>query len=574
MGPQTPAWDELETLPLEEVREFFVTLGKALRAYQLYDENNPVYQRFVQSLREAFSILWKELDHLKVHVGEDVLTFGQAEIYRAANRSDSLAFLFYKDGIREITFKPGIEEGETPRLLSVLQRARQARSEGDDLLTILWEEDLEHFDYQYVDLLAEGVEMPEAGPGHSQAELQSVLEAEVEAEGEEAGEDAADEGSPEGPKPISREDFNPTLYSLDAREMEHLRREIEIEMDRDLRGDVLAALFDRVEEADDPERQSEILGIFRQLLPNFLSRGVLEAATQVLDEIHALERTPGRLDETRMAEAKGILDEMSNPEALEELIRSLEDRSIRPEPKALAAFLRYLRASALGPLLRAAESTEDKELQPVLREAVKGIANTNRRALVNLLAEPDAVVVAGAARLVGTMQVAEAGPSLADLMYHELPAVRLAAVESASDLRASTAAGALVDVLFDPDREVRVAAARALGKLRYGPATKALADIIMGKEIRSADLTEKLAFFEGFGLLGQDGAVGLLDKQLNGKGFLGRREPSEIRACAALALGKIGTASATAALRRALSEEDPVVRSAVNRALRGEEADG
>jgi HEAT repeat protein len=67
-----------------------------------------------------------------------------------------------------------------------------------------------------------------------------------------------------------------------------------------------------------------------------------------------------------------------------------------------------------------------------------------------------------------------------------------------------------------------------------------------------------------------DEAVGTLDKLLNGKSFLGKREPAEIRAAAALALGKVPGAEARASLNRAVREEDPVVRSAVNRALRSE----
>ena len=34
-------WEE-EQLPVEVVRSLFITLGKAFRAHQLYDENNPV----------------------------------------------------------------------------------------------------------------------------------------------------------------------------------------------------------------------------------------------------------------------------------------------------------------------------------------------------------------------------------------------------------------------------------------------------------------------------------------------------------------------------------------------------
>ena len=61
----------------------------------------------------------------------------------------------------------------------------------------------------------------------------------------------------------------------------------------------------------------------------------------------------------------------------------------------------------------------------------------------------------------------------------------------------------------------------------------------------------------------------MLDAMLNDKGFLGRKEDAEIRACAAIALGRIGSAKATEALRKAAAEKDIIVRNAVTRALRG-----
>jgi HEAT repeat protein len=217
------------------------------------------------------------------------------------------------------------------------------------------------------------------------------------------------------------------------------------------------------------------------------------------------------------------------------------------------------------------ETVDHKELQFVLRSAVRGIAERNRGAVVRLLSEPDPIVASGAARLAGDMQITEAGPALAGLLAHADASVRLAAVEAAVSLKASTAAGALLNTIDDPERAVRIAAAKALGALKYAPAGKRLGEILSSREIRGADVSEKVAFFESFGAVGGDQAVDTLDKLLNHKGFLGKREPPEIRAAAALGLGKVQGPAAKASLNKALNEEDPVVRSAVHRALRKED---
>ncbi|MCG6956726.1 MAG: HEAT repeat domain-containing protein [Gemmatimonadetes bacterium] len=560
-------------LPVVECRDLLVVLGKALRAHQLYDENNPVRQRFVESLRQAFREMWTELDNLPLTVEEDRLLLEGAEVYRSESRGDSLAFLFFKDGLRKVAFLPGLEDEELERFLGVLQRARKLLPEGDDLLTVLWEEDLSHFKYEYVDFLAEGVALPVPGEGNTEAELAGVLSGEMpeDAEDEEPESARAREASSDQPsRSVATEDFNPTLYALDPRELTVLREELQKELDRDLRGDVLSALFDRLEETARPQRQTEILGYLGTLLPNFLSRGTLTGATRVLEELRRLEGAPGVFDEERLAASRRILDEASAPAAIGELIQALYDGSIRSTPQQLAAFLRFLRAGALLPLLRASETVDHKELRSVLRAAAIGIAERNKAALVRLMEEKDTVVAAGAARLAGDLQIEEAGPALAGLLAHSSPEVRLAAVEAAVSLKASTAAGALEHTLEDPERELRIAAARALGALRYRPAAKKLEGIVTGRGIRSVDVSEKVAFFEAYGLVGDKGALAVLDKLLNGRGFLGRREPPDIRAAAALALGKVTDAAAREALMKASQEDDPVVRSAVNRALRSE----
>lgn len=564
-------WDDPSTLPVDQVKELFSILGKALRAQQLYDENNPVYQRFAQQLRDALSGLWEEMDRLQIQVEEHRLLWMGEEVYRSASRADSLAFLLYKDGIREFTFKEGLERHELSTLLRLLNRARDLRPEGDDLLTILWEKDLDYFEYLYVDLLAEGVDLPSGGEGQP-GRLKEVLQAEM-GEGvldEEEGEGEAGEPDTSSAGQVSAEDFNPTLYSLDPREMELIQEGIRAEMSRDLRGAVLTALFDRVEEPRFPRRQKEILDVFRTLLPNFLSRGALRAAGAVVEEIARLLETEGALRQEERALAGKILDEVSRAETLRELVQALEEGTISPRPDELAAFLRHLRSGALEPLLREAEEAGDRNIKGTVQEAVKEIALKHTDALVACLDSSDPVVAAGALGLVGKMRLGETGPRVADLLHHESPKVRLAAVEAAMELKASTAAGGLQDALLDPDREVRIAAARALGALRYRPAASFFRAIVEGKAIRQADISEQIAVFESYGLLRDPESLKILDGILNGRGFFGRKESGDLRACAALALGKMDSPEARASLEKAASEQDPVVRSAVNRALRGE----
>ena len=566
-------WNDPSTLPVGDVEALFVVLPKALRAQQLYDENNPVYQKFVSQLSDALQVLWAEMDRLAINVEEDRFTWMGEAVYKSDSRTNSLAFLLFKDGVREFTLHEGLETHELTTLLQVLNQARDLRPQGDDLLTILWEKDLKYFTYSYIDLLAEGLdlEMPTAGPGlvgGFEKIVQEEMSEEAAPETQELATTSAEESA--SPSQVSADDFNPTLYSLDPMEMGRIQDEIRLEMNRDLRGDVLAALFDRVEEPRFPERQGEILEIFQILLPNFLGRGALSSAGAVLEELARLLASEDALQAEQRVTAEEILEKVSGAETLKELIQALEDGSISPDPVELGSLLRHLRSDALGPLLRGAEEAEDPKIKAIIQDAVKGIARDYSAALFKCLESSDPVVVAGAVSLAGKLGMNDSASQVARLLSHKAPRVRLAAVEAAADLKVSMALGALKDVLSDPEREVRIAAARALGSLRYMPGAPYLREAIEGKDIRQADISEQLAFFESYGLIQDPAGVRLLDGLLNGRGFLGRKETGEIRACAALALGKMDSSEANAALEKALGEPDPVVRSAVNRALRGE----
>ena len=148
--------------------------------------------------------------------------------------------------------------------------------------------------------------------------------------------------------------------------------------------------------------------------------------------------------------------------------------------------------------------------------------------------------------------------------------MRTVAVAALAEIGTAGALQALDKALDDADREVRLAAVRSLAAKAYKPAFSRVSQMVKSKEIRDADRTERLALFELYGILCGDGGVPFLDELLNGKGGLfARKEDPEIRACAAVALGKVATQRAQDVLHKALGEKDVIVRSAVARALRG-----
>src|SRR5688500_11669909 len=209
-------------------------------------------------------------------------------------------------------------------------------------------------------------------------------------------------------------------------------------------------------------------------------------------------------------------------------------------------------------------------LQERLRGAIAGLAREHPEILTDLLRSSDEVVVIGAARLGGQIALTNAVPAIGALLKNSSVTVRKAATEALVSIKTGAALDALQAALEDSDREVRIAAARGIGSLRYQPARARLETVLQSRIVRDADLTEKMAFFEAFGAVANADSVETLDRLLNGKKLLGGRESPELRACAAMALGKVGTPASKAALEKSAQDKEPMVRNAVMKALRAE----
>jgi HEAT repeat protein len=548
-------------LPPAVVEELMQALVKALRAHQLYLPNNPVYQKAIETLRSAFRPVWEAQDDLALDVYESELKWEGHVVYDQASRSESIAWVLYKDGVRAITFLRGVEADEIIGLLDVLHRARTLQPEdNDDLLTLLWEKDFQLIRYVFHEVGA-----PEAGT----MQLPAADElAKSTAEPRDVGR-AVQEEAPAHEGIVKAEEFDSTLYFLDEREINYLRDEVNREYAQDLRRNVLSMLFDVLELQPYPTVRAELISILESFLPYLLGAGDFLSVAYVLREVRAvLQRARELLPEQRKA-LEDLPGRLSQPEALGQLLQSLDEAAAHPAADELGELFGELRAEALPTLLAWLPRITNARVKVVLEHALQQLAAAHVPDLVGAIAGADAVVALEAVKVAGTLKIQQAVPAISAALAHEETAIRTAAVQALAELGTPPALQGLERALDDEDRDVRLTTVRVLMQHRHRGALPKVTAAVQGRSVRAADLTEKMAFFEAYGSMVGEGGVEALDGMLNGGGFLKRKEDAETRACAALALGRIGTERARHALERATGAKEVLVRNAVSRALRG-----
>jgi hypothetical protein len=543
-------------LVTDALRQF----GKAARAQQLYSANNPMHARAMDAAREAFGALWAETESLQLQITDGELKWlGHTVVDEPGRTSDSLPWLFYKDGIRELTLMHGFEENDMEILLGLVQRTRLAHADGDDLLTLLWEQEFTTFQYKYVEVGADNGGAPIIRRTHEPGE-RIVSPQSVESGPEEVLVSSS----------IARmDDYDSTLYFLDDREIDYLQREIRKDFSTDLRNPVVASLLDTYEQETDPTVREEIAGALDQLLLLMLSLMHFGTAAYIVREAKVAAKRANGVTASESERLLALSGKLSEREALEQLLNALEQTSLRPPQTDLHELFSELQPTVLETVLGWIGRTSNAELRVLLESSASRMAASHTAELVRLIGSDDDVVAVEAIRRAGAMGAAAAVSALSRTITHGPPGMRLGAVTALSQIATPGAMQALERALEDGDSDVRIAAVKVLGSSGYAAAVPRIEAQLRNREVREGSLAEKMAFFETYGMLCGDPGVDFLAGILNSRKFLGKREASELRACAAVALGKIGTEAALEALQRSANDGDVIVRNAVSRAVRG-----
>jgi len=562
--PQPEAPASSSALAATRVAELLAAASKALRAFQMYLPNNPIYQRAIQNVQAACTPIWSAVDEVVLSVTETDFIWEEQVVYRQGNRAESLSWGLFKDGLRGLTLRKGAEAEELPRLLTIINKARFLPADaGDDLPTLLWEHEFEFIEFRFIDFFT----------GDGAGSVQQISTPQSQS-GNLSAADRKSRVAEEAPPPaqiktlVELDDGESTLYFLDETEIGYLTREVEEEYQRDVRGSALNILFDLFELNPQGSVRQEILRILDRLFPALLNARDFRSTATMLRECKLLKEKATGLTEDAGARLDGLGSQLSEPAIVAQLLQSLDEASHLGVDANAAEVLRELRAAALEPSVGWIPNLSSDPLRKMLEEVVDRLAHTYPAEVQRILRLTDSPALSGMIAMCGRLGLHQAVPGLAEAMAHPDPAIRLAIIQALNQLGTPGALTVIEKAIDDPDRAVRLAAVRAVGSRGYKGALRRVESIVLGKGVKEMDLTEKMAFFEAYSAIAGAQAVKPLTAILLDRGLLRMKQPPETRACAAVALGKLKLPEARDILQRAAEDKELVVRNAVSRALR------
>ena len=128
------------------VNNIINTLPRSIKMMRLYERNNPMYSKTVEECYERFKEYFQYNDTFDIQFRQNDIFYNSESVYSSTDQHDNFAFLFFKDGVKEISIGKDISVQEMEDFLRIISIDNREDSE-NDIALLLWEKDSKNIRY-------------------------------------------------------------------------------------------------------------------------------------------------------------------------------------------------------------------------------------------------------------------------------------------------------------------------------------------------------------------------------------------------------------------------------------------
>ena len=528
--PQLPEID-LSSPRIDRLVGMFNALDKLMRGTRLYEGRGSLVARLMTELVRRTEAAVADGD-FTVRVTPFGLMYGEDQVTQGDTRLTEFLFRFFCDGIRELTFTPGLDADELRSFVEVL--ISDPRQGEEDYTTLLWKREFDHIHFYATDTLQTGIDIDaEADQGLLAAAEQSRLQS---AAGGLAQEVVL---SPDDLRMLKTEDglgwvkecaAPMRVGEVAAETLQSVQDAFDSPWDH---GRFLQMAVRAAEEHPD-EPSPLVIGMFDSLVAS----GEAKAAARLLSASGEAARMGGYA-------AKNLRSALFDPDriaGLDRLYDRYTDLLLEPiqeaaaeHPDALIALLNKLEPGETRDSLRVALLDAGIDLTPFYRRCLN---DTNEE-----------VVLDAISALAREASEASIGALTGALGYTSTK-VRRSALKALVGHYPQEARVALSRALGDPDRECRLIALRILAESGDRRMTGAILGRIQDSTFASRNADEQTAFLKALAAFNEPRTVPFFSTLLNEVKLARGGALQERQILAIDTLAAIGTEDARKALTK------------------------
>ena len=551
------------------VRELMRLLVKAQKAQRLYDRKNAISEKLETDLFNRLSHFLESDGAINLVVLEFHLKFVDDVVYDSHDRNDSLAFLLYRDGVRRLSFHPGLEPQELQAFLTCLNRLAVLAIETaqDDLVTLFWEQDFHGIRYFAIEELSTGDTYPRLEEQLASGDL-SCEGAEGRAEGV-----SLDLEQPVSTVPVE-------ACRLDDAELEALRAELASEVAMPFQHVVTELAIELTFLEENEDERAELIKNLVAISDRLIADGDLEELAAMEEHLDGLATMVFRDDERVRNLAATFLKHLSEPARVEAFLGKVYEHHA-PKPEVLTAYLARMGNECTPTLLK----WMGRLSSSAYRRAVTNALLVSQDGGVAALADNLPLGAPGASRneqlehrqfvrellhAISQHPGARALPVLERILHAHDPETRRESFVAISRYPEDSVAALLLDRLSDRDPEIRATALDTVvrrGKKELGQ--QALNRLLGTSGFAEQSLNEKRRFFAAVAKLCGESVLDQLRVELTGKEdrWFTSKKDKELAEAVSHGIRMIGTDAALAFLERLAGDGARFVKAACAKEL-------
>jgi HEAT repeat protein len=550
-----------------DVMNFFV---KSIKASRLYPPENPRPGEFRGQLLQKLQLFLNKYHSFVFQIGEHDFSFKEKILYENKDLNSSLAFQLYKDGLRELRFMEGLEDGELRGLIDIIARAESINKLEDDIVTMMWEADFVHLSYLAADEFLDetGVSVPqnvdEFRKNLTSKPVAHYVDYDLGDEGEEKQIDLY--------KILSQKENQPppvnadrSLYCLTPDELERLRKEIETETAPGALFNIMDILFELLALEKEPEPYHDAVNALNKMVDALLTLGEFQKASDLLSRMNIILNTY-QLADWQSTIIQKFIEGAGEPRRIASIGQGLE-KGKEARVEEILRYLLTLRPNSIPPLMNLLGELENSKVRRALCDIICELGKTSMELITPFINDSRWYLVRNVIYILARIGKEQALPYIFKGFNHQDPRVRREAVQALGLIGSPRASAILVRALQDEDTQIRSLAALNLAKVVKKDSLPHLLEVIQSKEFHKREKAEIKAFFDAIGMIGSDEAPRPLQKLLEQKSWLGSGKKAEIRLGAANALAMIGTPEAKSILQSGRNSNDQDIREACQQAM-------
>jgi len=537
---------------IKEARDILQNIVKAKKTFRMYPQNNPIYMKTLEESYAKFRKFFDYKDSLSLKIKQNGISYDSEQIYSNQEKEDNLALFFFKDGLRELTFKKGMLLEELEEFLKITAMDFDRDAVDDDIVILLWERDFQNIHYVVDDSILVDIDDEDYATSAEEKMQEKVTDVNdlMKAYTDGFMEDEV--------KSIS-------IVPLADKDLQMLVKELEKDA-TDKVGKLVTILFEIISQADMKSDIEETVTFLNDAVRYSMTHGDIQTVLHVMKNAKQTMDDPSCPDDEKKY-LKMMPLYLGNEEIVG-LLAELLDSGIDIDVKIFEELIDFFDKNAIDPLVKYLGELKTIRARKYVIDALTVVGKKDIQALSGGLNDQRWYVVRNIIYILRKIGDKRAIEYLLKTIRHGDVRVRKEVIKALGELGGREVIQTLRECLDDPDMHVRASAAKAFATIGSEASKKIILDKIAGKEFREKDFDEKREFFEVLSQWKDTDVYVFLVKILKTRSFFNRAKLLESKAGAAYCLGLIGNKDALPLLHKIKDSSNKLLKDFSYTAIR------